>query len=100
MAKTRRNDTPVPMWAKRLAAARMMVADDQTEFANSIGMSQQRYNNYELGKREPNLAMWAILAKALHVSIDFLMLGNGDAAAITDRGGKSKPANEGRRTTN
>jgi transcriptional regulator with XRE-family HTH domain len=51
--KTRR-----PAWAGRLVAARIRTGLTATALARKLGFSQQRYNNYEHGKSEPNIAGW------------------------------------------
>jgi transcriptional regulator with XRE-family HTH domain len=75
---TRNHKAPanLPAWAKRLTAARMMVTDNQTDFAKSVGMSQQRYNNYEQGLREPKISTWKIIRTKLGVPVDFIMFGD------------------------
>lgn len=49
----------------------------QTEFAEAIGLSQQRYNHYTLGKREPDITLWRLIRSKLEVSVDFIMFGDG-----------------------
>lgn len=40
-----------------------------------MGMSQQRYANYESGAREPNLQLLAEICAALRVSADYIVFG-------------------------
>jgi DNA-binding XRE family transcriptional regulator len=76
MEKKAKHPVNPQAWAKRLAAARLMVAENKTEFAKSIGFSQQRYDNYERGAREPDIAAWKLICAKLRISVDFIMFGD------------------------
>lgn len=97
MAKKAKAAVSQPAWSKRLAAARLMVSDNQTDFAKSIGLSQQRYNNYELGLREPKIAMWVKIHQKLNVSMDFIFFGDSDFAGRPASPAKSPAGTDGER---
>jgi transcriptional regulator with XRE-family HTH domain len=85
MARPRKTpETLRPAWAVRLEAARTMTGFGQTDFARRIGLSQQRYSNYEYGLREPDIATWILLKHALNVSLDFLLAGEPPARLAED----------------
>lgn len=83
VARTKKAIATIPAWAKRLTAARVLVTENQTEFATSIGLSQQRYSNYELGRREPTILIWGLIRQKLNVTIDFIFFGHADSASRT-----------------
>lgn len=65
---------------KRIKLARLRLNLSQAELAKKCGWiksmtPQTRIANYELGNREPSLSSTVLLAKALDVSIEWL-LGN------------------------
>lgn len=64
-----------PDWAKRLQAARTLSGMSQTQFAKLLGLSQQRYGQYETGKAEPNVQIWIAISEKLQISVDFIMKG-------------------------
>jgi transcriptional regulator with XRE-family HTH domain len=64
-----------PAWATRLAAARIRTGLNASEFARRLGFSQQRYDNYEQGKNEPNIAGWNLLKRELGPEIYFVITG-------------------------
>lgn len=67
-----------PAWARRLEAARSLRYETQTDFATKLGISQQRYSNYENGSREPDIELWGRIVDELRVSADNIMFGPRD----------------------
>lgn len=67
--------TNLPDWAKRLRDARKLTGMGPTAFAKKIGLSQQRYSNYERGEREPDVTAWRLISSQLPVALDFIILG-------------------------
>ena len=65
-----------PAWATRLAAARIRTGLNASEFSRKLGFSQQRYDNYEQGKNEPNIAGWNLLKRELGEEIYFVITGD------------------------
>lgn len=45
----------------------------QTELSEAIKMNKMTYNNYENGKREPNIETLKLLADYYNVSLDYLV---------------------------
>ena len=45
---------------------------NQREIAQDLGMSQQRFNNYVNGQREPDMETASAIADYFHVSLDYL----------------------------
>lgn len=70
-----------PEWAKRLQAARLLSGMSQTQFAKLLGLSQQRYGQYETGKAEPNVQIWIAISEKLQISVDFIMKGRASAVS-------------------
>src|ERR1700736_736253 len=64
-----------PIWATRLAAARIRTGLNASEFSRALGISQQRYDNYERGVNEPNIAVWNLLNRELGDEIYFIITG-------------------------
>lgn len=64
-----------PAWAKRLVDARKLTGLGPSEFSRRIGLSQQRYSNYERGEREPNVNAWQRIISHLPVGLDFIIIG-------------------------
>ncbi|MDQ6703484.1 MAG: porphobilinogen synthase [Pseudomonadota bacterium] len=64
-----------PAWATRLAAARVGTGLNASEFARTLGFSQQRYENYEKGRTEPNIEVWNLLRRELGEEIYFVITG-------------------------
>lgn len=64
-----------PAWAKRLTDARKLTGMGPTEFSRRIGLSQQRYSNYERGEREPSVNAWQRIISHLPVDLDFIIIG-------------------------
>ena len=56
-----------------LKEARENIGLNQKEFAQKLGMSQQRYQHYESGKREPDNHTLALIAQELGVTTDYLL---------------------------
>lgn len=81
-----------PDWAKRLEAARTLTGLNATEFARSIKMSQQRYNNYEKGVREPDIQAWIDITRRLNVSVSRIFYG---AEVLSDES-TDRPAHQPR----
>lgn len=75
-------------FAQRLKAARENQHLTQTEIAQKLGISQQRYQPWEGGKKgkhiEPPLDMLPRIADMLNVSLDWLITG-GIGISIDDR---------------
>jgi DNA-binding XRE family transcriptional regulator len=67
-----------PDWAVRLKQLREMHYDTAIEFAEKLGLSQQRYSNYENGDREPTIDVWHKIAQDLKVTVDRIMFGPGE----------------------
>lgn len=63
---------------ERLSELRLKQNLSQQDVANSLGLSRQVYNNYELGKRQPSFEILQKLALFYTVSVDYL-LGVSDA---------------------
>jgi transcriptional regulator with XRE-family HTH domain len=74
MSKTTES-AQLPEWAKRLRDARKLTGLGPTAFAKKIGLSQQRYSNYERGEREPDVTAWRMISTHLPVALDFIILG-------------------------
>jgi len=64
-----------PAWATRLAAARVATGLNASEFARTLGFSQQLYENYEKGRTEPNIEVWNLLRPELGEEIYFVITG-------------------------
>jgi transcriptional regulator with XRE-family HTH domain len=65
-----------PLWAIRLQKAREEAGYRfATDFARLMGLSQQRYAQYEAGVREPNIELLAALCAALNTSADYIIFG-------------------------
>lgn len=48
----------------------------QSKIAQDLGISRQSYSNYEIGKREPDLATLKKMAEYFNISVDYLVGGN------------------------
>lgn len=75
MGGKRKNTGPRPGWSKRLLACRKFKGLTQEEFAKAIGVSQQSYGYYEIGKNQPNVETWIRISDFTGHSIDMLMRG-------------------------
>lgn len=60
-------------FASRLVQHRKELGVSQAEMARRLGTSRQTYNNYELGKREPDYEMLIRIANELRASIQALL---------------------------
>ena len=58
---------------KRLAALRKQLGYSQKEFAQKIGIPSNTYNQWEKGKRQPDIQTIIDLAKSFNVSVDYLI---------------------------
>ena len=65
---------------KHLKEARESIGLNQKEFAQQLGMSQQRYQHYESGKRQPDNHTLALIAQELNVTTDYLLGKSGSPA--------------------
>jgi len=54
---------------------RMMRGNSQAEIASLLNIQTQTYQNYELGKRQPNLEILSKLADIYNTDIDSLVRG-------------------------
>ncbi|MFV0401706.1 MAG: helix-turn-helix domain-containing protein [Oscillospiraceae bacterium] len=61
------------MDTKRLKQLRQSANLTQGELATKLGFSQQRYNTYETGKREPDSEALLGIAVFFDVSVDYLL---------------------------
>jgi transcriptional regulator with XRE-family HTH domain len=61
-------------YLNRLRALRSVNGDNQTEFAQRLGVAYKRWSNYERGYPMPRATCW-ILHDRLGVSIDWLWFG-------------------------
>jgi len=61
----------------------------QDELAEVLGVGVLQINRYENGKTEPNGDMVAAIAKALHISSDYLLGLTDDPTPLTLSGGLS-----------
>jgi len=66
---------------KRLKKLREQKKLTQAETARGLGFSNQRYNHYETGKREPDNAMLLLIAEFFGVTADYL-LGNDENPSL------------------
>lgn len=60
-------------FGQRLRQIRKELGETQDEFAARIGTSKQVLSRYESGQRIPKISLVESYAKALHVSVDYLM---------------------------
>jgi transcriptional regulator with XRE-family HTH domain len=63
-------------FSARITAAREKAGYNQTELAKIVGIGKSAMSEYENGKNTPGTKTVAKLAKALDVSIEWLMTGN------------------------
>ena len=75
------------MLTNQLKELRVLKRVSQQDVANSLCVSRQVYNNYELGKREPDYATIMKLSNYFGVTIDYLL-------GKTDASNKSKQLSE------
>lgn len=63
------------MLGARIAALRRQAGMNQAQLAKILGISASAVGMYEQGRREPSARMLLALARALGVSVDFLLTG-------------------------
>lgn len=57
----------------RIVLAREAAGLSQTELASMIGIHPSTLNGYEKGNHDPKSTGWIAIAKACHVSVDYLL---------------------------
>lgn len=62
-----------PTIADRLLELRTEAGMSQRQLASALNISQQRYQYYETGKREPDIEMLMVFADYYHVPVDYLI---------------------------
>ena len=67
------NEVDVPRFVRRLVEARESLRWNQSDLANATGLDPAAICNYEGGRRLPNAVCLVRLARALRVSIDWLL---------------------------
>ena len=58
---------------KKLKELRKKIGKTQEQIAEEIGIEKQTYQNYEIGKRKPNIEALKKLADYFKVSVDYLV---------------------------
>lgn len=76
----------------RLKELRKSLGLTQEAFGQSVGVAKSTYNNYEVGKRDPDSEFWIAVAKTYHVSIDYLMGYSDDPHPAVSVDTKKSPA--------
>ena len=61
------------MIAARLKILRESTQQSQKEIASELGLDYKRYNHYETGRSEPDIATLILLADYFGVTIDYLV---------------------------
>lgn len=61
------------MLSKRLSILREARGKTQKQVASELGLTYQRYNHYETGKRQPDNDTLKILAEYFNVTTDYLL---------------------------
>jgi transcriptional regulator with XRE-family HTH domain len=61
------------VFSERLREMRKLRGVTQKALATHLGISENAYQNYEYGKREPNYKTLAELCRVLEVSADYLI---------------------------
>lgn len=89
MGRTLKPSTP---FAQRLIEARGAVS--RVELAEVLGCPVETLGNYERGRTFPDLAMLGRLRRALGVSLDWLLTGEGSMRGIRDEGRSTYPLDE------
>lgn len=74
-----------------LKALRESLSMTQKEFASSLDMAPNTYNNYETGVREPRSDFWIAVAQKYNVTIDYLMGFSDDPHSIAGNSKKAPP---------
>jgi transcriptional regulator with XRE-family HTH domain len=74
------------MFAGRLRSLRENTGLKQLEAANKLNMAKSTYNNYETGKREPDLQTLRMFADYFNVTTDYLLgrTDNPRTVSVTD----------------
>jgi len=70
--------------SERLKSLRMQKGLSQRAFTKSIGLNYTQYNRYENGETVPSAESLSKLADALDVSVDYLLEGKTEDAAIAN----------------
>jgi len=70
-----KDPTSIPAIAKRLLATRQALGLSQVEVSRKIKISPRAWNNYELGRRRPELDTALLMRKQLGISLDFIYAG-------------------------
>jgi len=78
------SDTVSIAFPERLKQLRMQKGISQRDFANKTNLNYTQYNRYEKGDRKPSTETMAKLADALGVSVDYLLEGEEQDAAIAN----------------
>lgn len=68
--------------AERIRQRVKELGTNQTEVANALGWTQQRFGNYYNGRRAPDLPSLVRLAGQLETSVDWLLGVNGERVAL------------------
>lgn len=61
------------IFPQRLKQRRLMFGLTQKMVAETLGISERAYRNYEIGRNEPSIEYLIKLADLFHVSIDYLV---------------------------
>jgi len=61
------------VFSEKLRECRTALNKTQSDVATDVGMTVVGYQNYELGKREPNYKTTVKLADYFNVSVDYLL---------------------------
>jgi len=69
-------DTSPEAIGTRLAKVRKTLGRSQSALAEVLGMSSQRYNNYELGRTQPPPPVLAQIWRLTGATSDYILFGN------------------------
>ncbi|WP_426960308.1 helix-turn-helix domain-containing protein [Muricoccus radiodurans] len=72
-----------PEWSNRLADARIGRGLTQDQIASELSLPQGTYASYEAGRSEPPIAVFRKLHQVLNLSLDWLLLGQGEMQHAT-----------------
>ena len=61
------------MFGERLKSARMKSGITQKEAAKIFNITERAYQNYEMNKSTPNVALLLTIANYFNISIDYLL---------------------------
>ena len=75
MARTHKL-TPREGFAQRLRLARQQKYDHAYQLAQVVGLEAETYRRYERGETEPDIRALGKIARALNVSLDYLVFGD------------------------